>query len=84
MSYKHTVTLKQLEGDRFTFYYDDSFPDFLLDSIGLLCSDNPINRAQGYIAIGQYSGFMNLDSYPLSLTESELKARWRKYKRQIK
>lgn len=33
---------------------------------GWLCSADPIVRARGYEAIGEYHGWENLDSYPLT------------------
>jgi hypothetical protein len=44
----------------------------------LFCSDNPIDRAIAYEAIGDYFEFENLDSYPLIMTKSEMKKRYRK------
>jgi len=35
----------------------------------LFCSDNPIERAEAYRCVGEYHGFGNLDSYPLTLTD---------------
>jgi hypothetical protein len=40
------------------------------------CKDDPIARAWAYRAIGEYYGFVNLDSYPLSLTRDEAAARY--------
>lgn len=44
----------------------------------MFCSEDPLVRAQGYVTLGLYHGFANLDSYPLTLTEEELSARWEK------
>lgn len=44
------------------------------DIAELLCSANPIDRACAYRAIGEYHGFENLDSYPLTLTRAEAEA----------
>lgn len=33
-----------------------------------LCSENPLDRANAYQAIGDYHGYANLDSYPLVFT----------------
>jgi hypothetical protein len=41
-----------------------------------LCSESVQDRAQVYSCIGGYHGFMNLDTYPLEMTEAELNARW--------
>lgn len=51
------------------------------DIAELLCSENPIDRAHAYRAIGEYHGWDNLDSYPLTLTRAEAKARftWEKF-----
>jgi len=35
----------------------------------LFCSDNPIERAEAYRCVGEYHGFDNLDSYPLTFTD---------------
>lgn len=43
-----------------------------------LCSTDPIERAHAYRAIGDYHGWDNLDSYPLQLTRTEARARYRK------
>jgi hypothetical protein len=48
-----------------------------------LCSDNVSNRASAYRAIGQYHGFENLDSYPLTFkSRAEVEQRYNdpKYK----
>ncbi len=49
------------------------------DIAELLCSDDPIDLAQGYRMIGEYHGFDNLDSYPLTLTRDEAIARYGEY-----
>lgn len=41
-----------------------------------LCSDDPIRLAAAYRAIGDYHGWENLDSYPLTLTEEEARERY--------
>jgi hypothetical protein len=43
-----------------------------------LTSDDIMARAWAYRDIGSYHGFMNLDAYPLTLTEKELNKRWEK------
>lgn len=44
-----------------------------------LCSADPLVRARAYQAIGEYHGFENLDSYPLTFTSrSEVKQRYAK------
>jgi hypothetical protein len=40
------------------------------------CSDNPLDRAWAYRALGEYHGFENLDSYPLRLTRAEAEERY--------
>jgi hypothetical protein len=40
------------------------------------CSEDPIERAHAYRAIGEYHGFANLDSYPLQLTRGEARKRY--------
>jgi hypothetical protein len=43
-----------------------------------LCSNDPKRRAWVYLAIGEYHGFENLDSYPLTkLTAGEVRRRYR-------
>ncbi|MGH9970624.1 MAG: hypothetical protein ACREBG_22935 [Pyrinomonadaceae bacterium] len=41
------------------------------------CSVDSLERAQAYRAIGDYHGFENLDGYPLRLTSTEVKERYR-------
>lgn len=43
--------------------------------IRLLCSDNPVELAQGYRCILDYWGWDNGDSYPLQLTKAEVEER---------
>lgn len=56
----------------------DSIGSKVADLRTALCSDGTNDRAWAYEAIGGYHGFVNLDSDPLTLTESELDARWEK------
>lgn len=42
-----------------------------------LCSSDAIERAQAYRCIGEYHGFENFDSYPLTLSRSECRKRYR-------
>lgn len=44
--------------------------------IAALCSEDVRARAGVYVDIGSCHGFMNLDGYPLTLTEQELDERW--------
>jgi hypothetical protein len=46
--------------------------------IGGLCSDSPIERALAYRDLIGYFGPHEFDSYPLTLTRSEAKRRYRK------
>src|SRR3990167_25857 len=48
----------------------------LPDIAELLCSENPVDRARAYQAIGDYHGWDNLDSYPLTLTRAEAEERY--------
>jgi hypothetical protein len=41
----------------------------------LLCSEDPLARAEAYQAIGDYHGWEDLDSDPLTLTRAEAEAR---------
>jgi hypothetical protein len=45
----------------------------------MLCNGNSVNKAMAWEAIGNYFGFENLDSYPLSLTAEETVARYPQY-----
>jgi hypothetical protein len=42
----------------------------------LFCSEDAKQRAVAYREVGIYHGFNNLDSYPLQLTENEVKTRY--------
>ncbi len=46
------------------------------DLVSALCCEDPATRAEAYSAIGSYHGFLNLDGYPLTLTEAEFDKRW--------
>jgi hypothetical protein len=46
------------------------------DLISLFTSDNPLLRAMAYRAVGEFHGFDNLDSYPLTLTMEEVRERY--------
>lgn len=49
----------------------------LQDLRDAFCSENPLKRAHAYKAIGDYHGFENLDSYPLTYkTRVEVEARY--------
>lgn len=48
----------------------------LAELVGLATSADPVDRAIVYRAIGDYYGFENLDSYPLTLTEREVSERY--------
>ena len=45
--------------------------------VGMLCSEDPIELALAYRAIGEYHGFDNLDSYPLEMSHAEARARYK-------
>lgn len=47
--------------------------NLLIDS---LCSNDVIARAMAYRDIGEYNGFENLDSYPLTLSRAEVDKRY--------
>lgn len=55
-----------------------SFIDSTEDALQTdLCSDDPIARAHAYRAIGDYHGFENFDSYPITLrNRAEVEARY--------
>src|SRR3990167_3392001 len=46
------------------------------DIAELFCSESPVDRAVAYQAIGDYHGFENLDSYPLTLSKAEAEERY--------
>lgn len=48
------------------------------------CSEDPLQRAEAYNAVGMYHGYDNLDSYPLQLTRSEVTKRYRTTMAQLK
>lgn len=71
--------------------FHPNYPAWFADSIGKvaeccgvprrelvdgLCASDPVKRAAVFQDIGRYHGFDNLDSYPITLTESELAARY--------
>lgn len=45
--------------------------------INLLCSDNPVCRAHGYIDVASYHGWFEFDQYPIELTRREAYRRFR-------
>lgn len=47
----------------------------------LFCSDNPVERGLAYELLGHYSGFFELDHYPLNVTRAEAKRRYRRFSR---
>lgn len=44
---------------------------------GHFCSEDALQRATGYRAVGDYHGFDNLDNYPLTMKRREVKARYK-------
>ena len=55
-----------------------------LELINQLCSEDPMDRAQGYRAIGDYHGWANLDSYPRTFNlRLEVKQRYAKALREL-
>lgn len=54
------------------------------DMVEAFCSDDPLRRADAYRAVGVYHGFDNLDMYPLTLSRSEVKKRYRTTIAQLK
>lgn len=47
------------------------------EMIEWFCSENALDRARAYEAVGDYHGWANLDDYPLELTKTEVKRRYR-------
>ena len=56
-------------------------PDQLIQD---LCGEDLNNRASAYIAIADYHGYDNFDSYPLEMTEKEAKRRYKAKRYQMK
>lgn len=48
------------------------------------CSDNPCERAMAYRCVGDYHGFENFDSYPLTLNHKEVLKRYKGLKAKLK
>ena len=49
----------------------------IVQLVAWLCSTDPIQRAMGYRAVGEYHGYENLDGYPLKgLTRLEVAERY--------
>ena len=49
-----------------------------------LCSSDPLKLAEAYKAIGDYHGFRNLDQYPLTMTRTEARRRYRLARYRVK
>lgn len=49
-----------------------------------VCSDDIVKRAMIYIAIGEYYGYLNLDQYPLQISDNEAEERYTKPKYNVK
>lgn len=45
--------------------------------VRLFISNNPVERADAWRAVGEYHGWENLDSYPLRLTRKEVEERYK-------
>ena len=50
------------------------------DFRAMLCSEDALQRAQGYLAIVGYHGVFNFDQYPLTLSHSEVLERYPEFK----
>ena len=46
------------------------------ETIQNLCSEDPVARAVAYQMVGEFYGWENFDSYPLTLAKKEVKARY--------
>lgn len=46
------------------------------DVVAQFTSPNPLRRAEAWRAVGEFHGFDNLDSYPLTLTMAEVEKRY--------
>lgn len=82
----HAAWFAKLESEKATRPQDTTYlsnvvsqfeGQFTLEEFSLMfCSDDIAKRAWAYREIGQYHGFENLDSDPLTLTKSEVNARY--------
>lgn len=43
-------------------------------------SKNPLDRAEVYRMVGDYSGWENIDGYPITLSRKEMEERWPEFK----
>lgn len=53
------------------------------DLVTFFCSEDPLERAEAYRALGDYHGFDNLDSDPLHMTRSEARRRYKEKRFQL-
>ena len=45
--------------------------------VAQFCSEDALQRAMAYRAVGDYHGFKNLDDYPLTMKRGEVKKRYK-------
>ena len=81
----HAAWWAKPEAERNARPQDTTYLKNIADFIGIeveelaehFCSDDALKRAAAYRAVGDYHGFENLDSYPLTMTRQEVKARYK-------
>ncbi len=82
---EHAAWWAKPEAERKVRPQDTTYLKNIADFIGMdveelaehFCSDDALKRAAAYLAVGDYHGFENLDSYPLTMTRLEVKARYK-------
>lgn len=63
----------------FSKYIDEAASTMDIDPdelINMLCSNDPIDRAEAYIVLGSYFGWYEFDQYPLHLSREEVEKRY--------
>lgn len=81
----HPAWFAEPESERTNRPQDTTYLKNVADYIGstleemqsMFCSNNPLDRATAYRAIGEYHGLENLDDYPLELTRTEAIERYK-------
>ena len=82
---EHAAWWAKPEAERNARPQDTTYLKNIADSIGMdveeladqFCSEDALKRAMAYRAVGDYHGFENLDSYPLTMTRREVKSRYK-------
>ena len=84
----HAASWAKPEAERNARPQDTTYLKNIGDFIGIevdelvdhFCSEDALKRAVAYRPVGDYHGFDNLDSYPLTMTHQEVKARYKELK----